>query len=180
MKRFILIVENQSWKPSDRSWIVELIRSSGVNVVDVRVASKHIEIDLLADTVPSIEGFSRVVEIVEVVERKMGNSYEEFMRAVRLFDSERFWEAHEALEPLWKMSKGDEKQALHGLILAAAAFVHLQKGDQKGFRSIIDRAIKRLDMLDIVLWGLNVKKLSKKLVEAAKTRKPFNLSSLFN
>ena len=48
---------------------------------------------------------------------------------INLFNEERFWESHEVLESIWRVSEGSEKEALHSLILIAAAFVHFQKGE---------------------------------------------------
>lgn len=44
------------------------------------------------------------------------------------FNDERFFEAHEAWENLWRLERGRERDFLQGLILAAAHFVHLRKG----------------------------------------------------
>ena len=51
--------------------------------------------------------------------------------AVVLFNAERFWEAHEVLESLWRVAEGTEKKLLQGLILVSAAFVHHQKDESK-------------------------------------------------
>src|SRR5262245_55836768 len=40
-----------------------------------------------------------------------------------LFNEERYWEAHEVLEGLWKQTQGKERQWLQGMILTAAALV---------------------------------------------------------
>ena len=45
-----------------------------------------------------------------------------------LFNEERFWESHETLEQLWRVSEGFERDTLQALILTAAAFVHHQRG----------------------------------------------------
>ena len=43
------------------------------------------------------------------------------------FNNERFWECHEAFEGAWKQCTGDEKELIQGLILVAAALVHLSE-----------------------------------------------------
>ncbi len=64
---------------------------------------------------------------------------------IRLFNSRRFFEAHEALEALWLTEQGDEKLFLHGLIQVAAAFHHHQCGNWKGFRSLLAKGFRKLE-----------------------------------
>jgi uncharacterized protein len=64
--------------------------------------------------------------------------------AKSLFNAERFWEAHEVLESQWRVANGDEKRLLQGLILACAAFVHLQKGERSVALGIAKRSLPLL------------------------------------
>ncbi|MDG6925713.1 MAG: DUF309 domain-containing protein [Nitrososphaerota archaeon] len=64
--------------------------------------------------------------------------------AVSLFDAERFWEAHEVLESLWRVAGGDEKKLLQGLILVCAAFVHLQKDENEVALGVAKRSLPLL------------------------------------
>ena len=64
---------------------------------------------------------------------------------VRLFNSEKFFEAHEALEAVWLTAQGDEKTILHGLIQVAAAFHHHKKGNAKGFRGLLEKGSQKLE-----------------------------------
>lgn len=178
LKRYIVIVENTGLKPLDRPLLMEKLRQAGFNVVDVRVATNHVEIDLLSDKAPVIDGF-RMVETVEVAGTTVSDPYTVFREAVELFDSERFWEAHERLEPLWRVSQGKLRKALHGVILAAAAFVHLQKGDEKGFVSIASRAVRELAEGERFLWKLDTQKVLQHLKESSKKKQIFKLSPLF-
>ena len=63
---------------------------------------------------------------------------------IRLFNSRRFFEAHEALEALWLLERGDEKLFLHGLIQVAAAFHHYQRENWEGFRSLLVKGSTKL------------------------------------
>lgn len=67
--------------------------------------------------------------------------------AVALFNGERFWEAHEVLESLWRVAEGSEKKLLQGLILVCAAFVHHQKDEEKVALGVTKRAIP------LLVWG---------------------------
>ena len=66
---------------------------------------------------------------------------------VSLFNEERFWESHEVLEQLWRTSNGPERDTLQALILAAAAFVHYQRGEDKVCLSVLQRARNKLPPL---------------------------------
>jgi uncharacterized protein len=43
---------------------------------------------------------------------------------ILLFNTQKFFEAHEALEAVWLKAEGERKTLLHGLIQVAAAFHH--------------------------------------------------------
>ena len=71
---------------------------------------------------------------------------EEVLReGLELFNEERFWESHEVLEQIWQRSKGTERDALQGLILTAAAFVHYQKDESSICISVLARAMVKLN-----------------------------------
>ena len=71
---------------------------------------------------------------------------EALIEGINLFNEERFWESHEVLEGVWLVSEGSEKEALHSLILTAAAFVHYQKGESDICLSVLERATTRMPM----------------------------------
>lgn len=66
-------------------------------------------------------------------------------RAVELFSQGAFWEAHEALETIWR-SVPDESEALviQGLIQAAAALWHRERGNQHGVTVVGEAALDKL------------------------------------
>ncbi|HEY0141895.1 MAG TPA: DUF309 domain-containing protein [Thermoanaerobaculia bacterium] len=63
---------------------------------------------------------------------------------VSLFNSSRFWHAHEAWERIWLLAGGEEKQFLQGLIQLAAAYHHVQRGTYRGGVRLFDSALRRL------------------------------------
>ncbi len=69
-------------------------------------------------------------------------------RGVRLFNTEKFFEAHEALEAVWLKAHGREKLLLHGLIQIAAAFHHSQRGNAEGLRRLLKKGMKTIQPLD--------------------------------
>jgi hypothetical protein len=66
-------------------------------------------------------------------------------RAVELFNRGRYWDAHEALEVIWR-SVPDEKEALalQGIIQGAAALLHRERDNAHGVRSVGGAALAKL------------------------------------
>lgn len=60
-----------------------------------------------------------------------------YRRFFELFNQQQFWAAHEALEELWRE---DRSEFYRGLILLAAALVHVQRDNPAGCRKCLIRA----------------------------------------
>lgn len=69
---------------------------------------------------------------------------EALSEGVALFNQQRFWESHEVLEQVWREVKGPEHDAIQGLILTSAGFVHYQKGETEICLSVLRRAQAKL------------------------------------
>ena len=82
---------------------------------------------------------------------------------VRLFNTQKFFEAHEALEAVWLKAHGEEKILLHGLIQVAAAFHHYRRDNPAGFRSLLEKGSKKLDKFGASACGLNLAALRRQL-----------------
>jgi len=69
-------------------------------------------------------------------------------RACDLFNAGEYWLAHEALETVWRsiISDGDEAAARvwQGLIQAAAALLHQQRGNRHGVMVVGQSALDKL------------------------------------
>lgn len=124
----------------------------GGQVGNLRVSNRAVEFDLFAekeelifDLIPRVE--QALSEIVTLKKLNGGaeNSLDVAVAlSATLYGEERFWEVHEVLEAVWKGSVGEEKRLLQGVILVAAALVHLQKGRRERYHSIMGRALDRL------------------------------------
>jgi hypothetical protein len=64
--------------------------------------------------------------------------------AVALYNAGRFWEAHEALEIVWRRSGPREKDLWQGLIQAAAAMLHRERGNRHGLLAQGGAAVLKL------------------------------------
>src|SRR5579872_3623675 len=67
-----------------------------------------------------------------------------FRQGLEEFNTERFFEAHEAWEHVWLASAEPEKTFLQGIIQIAAAFHHYQRGNLLGTRSLLEAGLGRL------------------------------------
>ncbi len=65
-------------------------------------------------------------------------------RGVRLYNAGRYWEAHEALEVVWRASSPPQRELWQGLIQAAAAMLHRERGNRHGLLTQGEAAIRKL------------------------------------
>lgn len=79
---------------------------------------------------------------------------EGYYRYFELFNAEEFWEAHEALEEIWKETDND--LFLRGLIVFAAAFVHVQRDNPSGCRKVLEKCVAWLEPYAPRHWDLDV------------------------
>lgn len=69
----------------------------------------------------------------------------EIWRAAALFNAGLFFEAHEFLEDVWRAARDPERTFYHGLVQAAAGCYHLEKGNVHGARTLIEKAVAKLE-----------------------------------
>jgi predicted metal-dependent hydrolase len=156
--RYLVRVKNAGREASHAS-IAEIRRSlSGSELSrheNFRVSRLAVEFDLYEDSPGELERDIRAVASalgpvlsvrnLSAVEDK--RTVEQSIELAKvMYSEERFWEVHEELEFQWrKFPRGvPEKEVLQGLILLAAAYVHLQKGEEGVALSILERASSRL------------------------------------
>jgi len=100
---------------------------------------------------------------------------EYFEEGVDLFNSGRFFECHEAWEQLWNRSSGEEKLFYQGLIQAAVAILHAQRGNMTGAASLYAKASAKLDHLPREHMGIALGELRdalKEFIDAAVGGRP--------
>lgn len=168
--RYMVYLDNPQFVPIDADLILkksrELTNSLDIIIRDCRIASDFIELDLSIEKKENIDKvfnllkkISSIKEIIEVKERHLSKE-ESIDRAVVLFNDEKYWWSHEALEMVWKEASGHEKQLLNGLILICAALVHFQKNENNICFSILERSmIKFLNVKDSNYYGINIDKI---------------------
>ncbi|ABP50894.1 MULTISPECIES: DUF309 domain-containing protein [Pyrobaculum] len=172
--RYLLIVENPGYTPGHREELLRRIRAA-LPVISLRVASTHVEVDVKSDdlakakeTVERVIG-GKVLEAVDITFEDVPGGVETY---VRLFNAERFWEAHNALEGLWRRTKSP---TLQGLIMLAAAFVKLQEGSPEKFERLLKEAIY---LIEEDVGCIKIKEVKKLAEKALLEKRPFKITCL--
>ena len=153
MARYLLRVANKDgYSPRDVERVAITIRKilgSRESASHFRVATDALEFNMFARDKEELDDRQRrltqnLFKIINVklldTPPKAVDKEEALAEGVRLFNEERFWECHEVLEQAWHVSNGVERDAIQSIILAAAAFVHYQKGEEEICLSILKRA----------------------------------------
>lgn len=81
--------------------------------------------------------------------------FEPLRAGVRLFNRGAFFEAHEALEDVWRAAPQPEKKFLQGLIQVAVALHHYGNGNSAGARSVLKRAFRNLSLYPEGFGGIH-------------------------
>ncbi|KAF0193991.1 MAG: hypothetical protein FD167_5899 [bacterium] len=87
----------------------------------------------------------------------------EYFYGIDLFNKGQYWEAHEAWEEVWKVSKGEQKLFYQGLIQTAAALLHYDRNNTRGAHLCINNALKKLENLPSPYMSLELKSFTKEL-----------------
>ena len=78
-----------------------------------------------------------------------------YRHGVELFNRAAFFDAHEALEDVWRVAPVAEKKFLQGLIQVAVALYHHGNGNSVGARSVLRRAFRNLSRYPKNFGGIN-------------------------
>lgn len=117
-------------------------------LIDVRIGRSRVEVDVLASdvnlVVSALAKWAPIEYFREITETRAASDEKLVEQAAILFNDERYWEAHEALEQVWRGKEGSEREVLSGLIKIAAAYVHAQKGETAAYFRLLEAALKHL------------------------------------
>jgi predicted metal-dependent hydrolase len=89
---------------------------------------------------------------------------ERYLHGIKLFNSAAFFDAHEALEDVWRASPDSEKKFLQGLLQVAVALHHHSKGNIVGALSLLKRASRNLAPYKDSFAGIDVAALLHELL----------------
>ena len=91
-----------------------------------------------------------------------------YKRGVELFNSRRFFDAHEALEDAWREATGEERLFLQGLVQAAVGLHHASVGNRAGACSVLARARRNLSGYPAHYGSLDLEGLRRQLADFEK------------
>jgi len=144
------------------------VKGFGGDVGNLRVSSSAVELDLLLESKTKLQAATQALEnkigpLLTLRELDIPGPQMEAGEAIRegiqLFNEERFWESHEALESAWRKASGADKEILQGIILLAAALVHLQKNEIAITLSVMGRAHSKLTSHHSEHFGTNIDRI---------------------
>ena len=84
---------------------------------------------------------------------------ERFRKGIGLFNEEEFYECHEVLENLWLATQDEHKDLYKGIIQAAVALYHLERGNLSGAKKLYKTSTRYLAKYEPKTLGLNVEQL---------------------
>lgn len=82
-----------------------------------------------------------------------------YSEGIRLFNQGEYWHAHEQWETCWLASAEPESTFYKGIIQAAAALVHWQRGNRRGLRRNWEKSRPKLVALPPTMRGLDLRAL---------------------
>jgi predicted metal-dependent hydrolase len=82
------------------------------------------------------------------------------------FNTGHYFEAHEAWEDLWRVTRGPLRLFYQGLVQAAVGLHHLNNGNFNGARAQITKSISKLDQYPDWFCRINNRKLIVDLKDA--------------
>jgi uncharacterized protein len=83
-----------------------------------------------------------------------------FREGIEHFDAQRYYDAHESWEDLWRTLDGQDRLFVQALIQAAVALHHLGRGNLAGARQLARATFSKLSLLPPAYWGLDCEALA--------------------
>lgn len=170
VRYLIRLANKRDFRPQDQGSLLKKARERASplqgKVINLRVSPGAVEFDLFCAPALSLDPFFGAWLVIGerlTVKRIDGpaapvDAQASVTEARHLFNEHRFWEVHEVLEGLWKELKGPEKQLVQGLILAAAALVHVQKAEEAVAHTMMVDALRRLQGQPAAYHGWDIEK----------------------
>lgn len=168
----MLHLKNTGYGPADTGDLLVKARKLGTGLYciirDCRVATKYVEFDVsisklvMDKLIYKLSPIAPLDHAREVIEEHIEKE-DAIKKGIFYFNEERFWEAHEVLEGVWKNCYEGEKDLVQGVILIAAALVHYQKAENTICLSILERAMEKLANSTGMYHDIDVDAMRKKV-----------------
>ena len=81
---------------------------------------------------------------------------ENFFNALNLFNSQKWYEAHDAFEDIWNNLDGDERQIIQGILQVSVSQFHLSKGNLNGATILLGEGLGRIKNRTYINLGIDL------------------------
>lgn len=170
----MLHLKNSKFGPENSREIVykarELASKMAVSVRVARIANKFVELDVSVEQkelellIEKLSPIGPIHNIRHVFEEEIQKE-QGIKDGIFYFNSERFWESHEAFEGVWKKCFGREKELVQGIILVAVAFAHAQRDEQSIGVGMLSRAMEKLGVSPSMYNQIDIDRIRNKVIQ---------------
>ena len=85
------------------------------------------------------------------------NDFKNSLRyALDLFNSQKWYEAHDAFEDIWNELDGDERQIIQGILQVSVSQFHLNKGNHNGAMILLGEGLGRIKKRSNINLGIDL------------------------
>lgn len=81
------------------------------------------------------------------------------IKGLEMFNSGRYFEAHEELERAWRAEKGPIRDLYRGILQVGVGYYHIRRGNYRGALKMFKRCRQWLDLYPDECCGINLKQL---------------------
>lgn len=180
VERYLLHFKNEKYLPQNCRELAhrarDLVNDMDVSIRLARVATKFIEFDVAAEKkdldllLEKLSPIGEIDNVRHVVEEHMDKE-KGITDGIFYFNSERFWECHEAFEGVWNQCYGREKELVQGIILVAVAFAHEQENEENIGIGMLRRALEKLGTSPSTYHSIDVDRIRKNVVDMQQSKK---------
>lgn len=99
---------------------------------------------------------------------------------IAFFNHRKFFEAHEALEEIWRDENSEIRDLYRGILQIAVTYLHIMRGNYEGAVKVYGRSQKWLEKFPDICQGVNIKQLladAKEVMDALQALGEENIAS---
>ena len=86
-----------------------------------------------------------------------------FQEVLKYYRAGIYFEAHESWEEMWSNYYLIDRRFIQGLIQLSVSFVHLENGNIKGAKSLLNKSIEKFEEFNGTQRGINLNNLLKQI-----------------
>src|SRR5438445_1816411 len=98
-----------------------------------------------------------------MIARRQRQPPPQVLAAIAQFQRGEYFECHETLEPLWREARGEARVVYQGIIQAAVALHHAERGNRRGALTMTAKALPKLEPYTPSWRGIDVTQFIERL-----------------